>query len=39
MIIIFFNIKGIVLKESILAGQTVKSAYYGDVLQQMRENV
>jgi hypothetical protein len=38
MIIIFFNIKGIVNKESILEGQTVNSAYYCEVLQRMREN-
>jgi hypothetical protein len=28
----FFDIKGIVYKEFILAGQTVNSAYYCDVL-------
>jgi hypothetical protein len=31
MLIIFFNIKGIVYKEFILAGQTGNSAYYCDV--------
>jgi hypothetical protein len=30
MLIIFFDIKGIVHKEFILAGQTVNSAYYSD---------
>jgi hypothetical protein len=33
MLIIFFDIKGIVHKQFILAGQTVNSAYYCDVLQ------
>jgi hypothetical protein len=28
MLIIFFDIKGMVYKESVLAGQTVNSAYY-----------
>jgi hypothetical protein len=32
MLIIFFNIKGIVHKEFVLAGQTVNSPYYCDVL-------
>jgi hypothetical protein len=31
ILIIFFDIKGIVHKESILAGQTVNSAYYCDI--------
>jgi hypothetical protein len=35
MLIIFFDIKGIVHKE----GQTVNSAYYCDVLWWLRENV
>jgi hypothetical protein len=39
MLIIFFDIKGIVQKEFVLAGQTVNSAYYCDVLQQLHENV
>jgi trehalose-6-phosphatase len=37
--IIFFDIKGIVHKESVLAGQMVNSAYCCDILQQLRENV
>jgi hypothetical protein len=36
---IFFVIKGIVHKEFVLAGQTVKSAYYCDVLRRLHENV
>jgi hypothetical protein len=39
MCIIFFHIKGIVHKEFVVAGQTVNSAYYYVVLQQLRENV
>jgi hypothetical protein len=39
MLIIFFDIKGIVHKEFVLAGQTVNSAYYCDVLRRIRENV
>jgi hypothetical protein len=39
MLIIFFNIKGIVHKEFVLAGQTVNSAYYCDILRRLRENV
>jgi hypothetical protein len=39
MLIIFFAIKGIVRKEFFLAGQTVNSAYYCDVLRWMRENM
>jgi hypothetical protein len=38
MLIIFFDIKGIVLKEYVLAGQTVSFAYYCD-LRQLRKNV
>jgi hypothetical protein len=37
--IIFFDIKGIVHKEFVLAGQTVDSAYKCDVLWQPHENV
>jgi hypothetical protein len=37
MLIIFFDIKWIVLKELVLAGQTVNSAYYCDVLRLLRE--
>jgi hypothetical protein len=36
-VIIFFDIKGPVFKEFVLAGQTVNSAYYCDVLWRMRE--
>jgi hypothetical protein len=39
MIIIFFDIKGIVHKEFVVAGQTVNSAYYCDILWQLRENI
>jgi hypothetical protein len=39
MLIIFFYIKGIVYKEFILAGQTVNSAYYCDILWLLHENV
>jgi hypothetical protein len=35
----FFDIKGIAYKEFILAGQTVNSAYYCDVLWLLCENV
>jgi hypothetical protein len=33
----FFNIKGIVHKEFILAGQTVSSAYYCDCVKMGRD--
>jgi hypothetical protein len=39
MLIIFFEIKRIVHKEFVQAGQTVNSAYYCDVLKLLRENV
>jgi hypothetical protein len=39
MLIIFFDIKGIVHKEFVLAGQAVSSAYYCDVLRPLCENV
>jgi hypothetical protein len=39
MLIIFFGIKGIVHKEFVLAGQTVNSAYYCDVLQRLSKNM
>jgi hypothetical protein len=39
MLIIFFDIKGIVHKEFVLEGQTVNSAYYCDILRRLRENV
>jgi hypothetical protein len=39
MLIIFFDIKGIIHEEFTLAGQTVNSAYCRDVLPQEHENV
>jgi hypothetical protein len=39
MLIIFFNIKGIVHKEFVLAGQIVSFAYFCDVLRRLCENV
>jgi hypothetical protein len=39
MFILYFDIMGIVHKESMLAGQTVSSSYDCDVLQQVLENV
>jgi hypothetical protein len=40
MLIIFFDIMGIVNKEFVLAGrQTVNSAYYCDILRRLHENV
>jgi hypothetical protein len=39
MLIIFFDIKGLVLKEFVLAGQTVNSTYYCDILWRLRENL
>jgi hypothetical protein len=39
MPITFFDIKAIVHKEFALAGQTVNSAYYCDVLQQLHKNM
>jgi hypothetical protein len=39
MLIIFFDIKGIVNNEFALAGQTVSSAYYYNVLRRLHENV
>jgi hypothetical protein len=39
MLIIFFDIKGNVHKEFALAGQTVSSVYYCEVLWQLRENL
>jgi hypothetical protein len=39
ILIIFFDIKRIVHKEFVLAGRTVSSAYYCDVLQRLCENV
>jgi transposase len=39
MLIIFYDIKGIVHKEFVLAGQTVNSVFYCDVLQRLHENM
>jgi hypothetical protein len=39
MLIILFEMKGIVHRKFILAGQTVNFAYYCDVLQQLHGNV
>jgi hypothetical protein len=39
MLIIFFDIKRIVHKEFVLAGQTVNSAYYCGLLLRLRQNV
>jgi hypothetical protein len=39
MLIIFFDTKGIVLKEFVLVGQTVNSSYYCVVLRRLRGNV
>jgi hypothetical protein len=39
MLISFFDIKGIVHNEFALAGQTVNSAYYCEILQRLYENV
>jgi hypothetical protein len=39
LLIIFFDIKRIVHKEFVLAGQTVNCTYYCDVLLRLHENV
>jgi hypothetical protein len=39
MPILYFNMTGSVPKEFVLAGHTVNSAYYCDVLQRLRENM
>jgi hypothetical protein len=39
MLVILFDIKGIVHKQFVLAGQTVNSAYYYNLLRRLRENV
>ncbi|MFP3020906.1 MAG: hypothetical protein ACEY3F_06300 [Wolbachia sp.] len=39
MLIIFFNIRGIVHKEYVPPGQTVNGQFYCEVLRQLRENV
>jgi hypothetical protein len=38
-LIVFFGTKEIALQELVLADQRVNSAYYCDVLRQLRENV
>jgi hypothetical protein len=39
MIIIFFDIKGIVHKEFVPTGKTVNSRFYCDILWQLHENM
>jgi hypothetical protein len=39
MLIIFFDIEGIIHKKFVMAGQTVSSTYYCDVSQRLRQNV
>jgi hypothetical protein len=39
MLIIFFDINGIVRKKFVLAGKAASSAYYCEVLLRLRENV
>jgi hypothetical protein len=39
MLIIFFDVKGIVHKEFVLAGKIVNSAHYCDILRRLRKNV
>jgi hypothetical protein len=39
ILVIFFDIKGIVHKEFVLAGHTVNSPYYCDSLRRLHENV
>jgi hypothetical protein len=39
MLIIFFNIKGTVHKEFVLAGKMVNFSYYCDFVRRLRENV
>lgn len=39
MLIVFFDIKGVILIEWVPAGQTVNQAYYKTVLQKLRERV
>jgi hypothetical protein len=39
MLIIFFDVKGIIHKEIVLAGQTVNSAYHYFVLRRLREHM
>jgi hypothetical protein len=38
-LIIFFDVKGIVHKEFVLARQIVNSVYFCDALRRLRENV
>jgi hypothetical protein len=37
MLIVFFDIKGVVHREFVLAGQTVNPAYYCDVVWRLHE--
>ena len=39
MLIIFFNIQGIVYKESVPPGQTINAKFYCKVLKQLREDI
>jgi hypothetical protein len=39
ILVIFYDIEGIVHKEFVLEGQTINTAYSCDILQQLRENV
>jgi hypothetical protein len=39
MLIIFFDIKGIVHKKFVLAGQAINSVYYCDILWRLHENL
>jgi hypothetical protein len=39
MLIISFDIRGIVYKEFVLAGKTVNFTYYCDILQRLLENL
>jgi hypothetical protein len=39
MLIVFFDIKGIVHKEFVLTGQTANSKYCCDIIWQLHENV
>jgi hypothetical protein len=39
MLVIFFDMKGIVREEFVLPRQTVNSAYYSDILRRLHENM
>jgi hypothetical protein len=39
VLIVLFDIKGIVHSKFVLAGQTVSSAYYCEILRRLREKV